>query len=74
MPYTLRQPIGGRDLDREGIIISRHRTLGGAVRALKARERAFHRSGGFSTDYIWDEADETRVLISYDGGQRIFIA
>ena len=53
-PYTLREPITS-DVNREGRIISRHRTVEGARRALSRRQDAAARKGGYSRAYVHDD-------------------
>ena len=60
--YTVRRPISdGRRLDSEGAIVSRHRTLDGAVSSLNRQRRGAKQQGGYSQDYIWDEQAQSRV-------------
>ena len=60
--YTVRRPISSdRNLDREGMIVSRHRSLDAAMRSLARQQRGARMQGGFSQDYIWDELEERRV-------------
>lgn len=60
--YTIRRPIStDRNLDREGAIVTRHRTLTAALAALARQQRGAAAQGGYSQDYIWDESAEQRV-------------
>jgi len=60
--YTIRRPISNdRTLEREGMVVSRHRNLDAARRALARQERGARAQGGFSQDYIWDELEECRI-------------
>ena len=58
--YTVRRPISN-NLDREGVIVSRHRILDAAKRSLARQQRGARMQGGFSQDYIWDEREERVV-------------
>lgn len=60
--YTVRRPISAdRSLRREGLIVSRHRTLDGARKALERQRRGAADQGGYSQDYIWDDAAAREV-------------
>lgn len=62
MRYTVRRPISSdRTLRREGMIVSRHRTLEAAQRALARQQRGAAKQGGYSQDYIWDDAEGREV-------------
>lgn len=51
--YTVRRPIsGGKHL---GVIVTKHRTLKGAIASLEGERRGARMQGGYSIDYIWDE-------------------
>ena len=66
MSYTVRRPIGSdSSLDGEGMVVSRHRTLSGARKALKAQQRGAESQGGYSQDYIWCEILNAKVLEVY---------
>lgn len=59
-PYTLREPIAS-DVDREGIIVSRHCTADAARRALDRRQAGAFLQGGFTLAYIHDDRAAARV-------------
>lgn len=49
--YTVRRPTG----KHLGVIVSKHRTVGGAIASLERQRCGARMQGGFSMDYIWDE-------------------
>lgn len=54
--YTVRRLISGyRYFDNQGIVLSRHRTIEGAEKALNRQRSGAQAQGGYSQDYIWDE-------------------
>lgn len=42
-------------------VVSRHRTLNGAMRSLERQWRGARSQGGYSKDYIWDESLSQKV-------------
>ena len=58
--YTVRRPITDRN-DRNGMIVTRHRSLAAARSSLASQKRGARMQGGFSQDYIWDEREERVV-------------
>lgn len=61
MKYEVRRPISSdRNLDREAMTVSRHRTIEGAYKALERQRKAAAMQGGYSQDFIWDCAEESR--------------
>lgn len=58
--YTLRQPIAS-DRDSEGMVISRHRTVEGARKALARQQAAAKAQGGFSQVFIWDDRSDCHI-------------
>jgi hypothetical protein len=66
MKYTVRRPIGSdRNLEGEGMIVSKHRTLTGARRSLARQRKGARAQGGYSQDYIWSEEYSAVVLDDY---------
>lgn len=66
MSYTVRRPFGSdSSLDGEGMVVSRHRTLAGARKALEGQQKGARKQGGYSQDYIWCETLAGRVLEVY---------
>ena len=62
--YTVRRPIAAdARLDREGLVVSRHRSLAAAQRALGGQRDGAAAQGGYSQDYIWDERAHERVSV-----------
>lgn len=60
--YQLRRPISDDpNLRREGMIVSTHRNLENAQKALSRQQRGAKRQGGYSQDYIWDRIDNCEV-------------
>lgn len=60
--YTVRRPISSyRYFDNHGIVLSRHRTIEGAEKALNRQRSGAQDQGGYSQDYIWDEQDGRRL-------------
>ena len=53
--YTIRRAIAN------DIVISKHRTYNGAVRALARQCAGAEAFGGYSTDYLYDEQRGARV-------------
>ena len=71
--YTVRRPISSDPLlEREGAIVTSHRTLSGATRSLIRQQKGAQRQGGYSGDYIWDESANSRIWdtrsAQFDGG------
>jgi hypothetical protein len=58
--YTVRRPISESHRG-EGIIVSRHRSLAGAIRSLERQTKGARKQGGYSQDYVRDEATGTVV-------------
>jgi len=51
--YTVRRPMSsGKHL---AVIVTKHRTLKGAITSLEGERRGARMQGGYSVDYIWDE-------------------
>lgn len=60
--YQLRRPISNDPtLRREGLIVSTHRNLENAQKALARQQREAKRQGGYSQDYIWDRIKECAI-------------
>ena len=60
--YEVLIPIAStRDIDREGITYTKHRTLAGAVKSLHSHQRGCQNQGGYSNAYIYDYFEDTRI-------------
>lgn len=60
--FTVRRPISSDQLlRREGAVVTRHRTLDGARKSLLRQQRGAAKQGGYSQDYLWDDANDTEV-------------
>lgn len=62
MSYTVRRPIA-ENMDHEGVVISRHRTLAGAQKALEGQRKGARKQGGYSQDYVYCEKTKTRAQL-----------
>ena len=47
--------------DRNGMVVSRHKSLDRAVRSLKRQVDGSVSQGGFCQDYIWDVLNNVRI-------------
>ena len=53
--FTVRRPISADPrLQREGMVVSRHRSLYRALLALDKQRARAARQGGYCRDYLWD--------------------
>jgi hypothetical protein len=59
MTYSVRRPISSdQNLRREGAVVSVHRTLSAARKALARQKRGTRQQGGYSQDYMWDDDND----------------
>jgi hypothetical protein len=60
--YSVRRPISSDyNLRREGLVVSRHRTIGAAQKALARNQHGCVAQGGYSQDYIWNDCLDAEV-------------
>jgi hypothetical protein len=66
MYYEIRRPfMGGKDWWREATVVSRHRTLAGALRALRRYSDGARQQGGYSQDVVVELGPDGPRLLSY---------